>query len=642
MIDGPFAETKEQLLGFYIVDCASLDEAIETAKELAEANPGTGGYEIRPVAELHDYQLADRTEAGGMTDIGWIDAALTAARPQAVGALLRYFRDLDTAEEAFQEACLRALKTWPQNGPPRDPAAWLIFVGRNAAMDDVRRRAKQVALPDEAAISDLDDAESELADRLDGEHYRDDILRLLFICCHPDLPATQQIALALRIVCGLSVKQIARAFLVGEAAMEQRITRAKARIGEAGVPFETPGAVERAERLAAVAAMIYLVFNEGYSARADEAEPRAARWPRRRSGWRACCCASSRSEPEIMGLAALMLLQHARAAARFDAEGGIVLLEDQDRSLWDGKLIAEGLALIDKAMRHRRPGPYQVQAAIAALHARAATGRGHRLGADRPALRHARAAAALAGGDAQPRRGGQQGARARGGAGDDRAAGRPALGLFLLPRREGRPAAAARPPRRGAGGLRPRHRAGQHPRRGRAHPPASRSSGQGERLVAPSLCPDRGPPARSCHEPAGGAVRKRLSRSDCRLPPPVRPWGMPRHHRTETLMTDTLHPVLGGVAPYLGVSDAGKAADFYVKALAATEVIAHAARRKGPLHAHPSCGQWRLADAGRCLPRSRPSAGDAGGFTLHLQVDDADAWWKRAVEAGAEALMPVH
>jgi RNA polymerase sigma-70 factor (ECF subfamily) len=305
-----------------------------------------------------------------VNDIGWIDAVLTAARPQAVGALLRYFRDLDTAEEAFQEACLRALKTWPQNGPPRDAAAWLIFVGRNAAMDDVRRRAKQVALPDEAAISDLGDAESELADRLDGEQYRDDLLRLLFVCCHPELPATQQIALALRIVCGLSVKQIARAFLVGEAAMEQRITRAKARIGDAGLPFETPGAVERAERLATVSAMIYLVFNEGYSARANETATRGTLadqgiWLVR------LLLRVFPQEPEVMGLAALMLLQQSRAAARFDDKGGIILLEDQDRSLWDDKRIAEGLALIDKAMRHRRPGPHQVQAAIAALHARA-------------------------------------------------------------------------------------------------------------------------------------------------------------------------------------------------------------------------------------------------------------------------------
>ena len=206
-----------------------------------------------------------------MAEIAWIHAALTSARPQAISALLRYFRDLDIAEEAYQEACLRALRTWPQNGPPRDPAAWLIFVGRNVALDQVRRQKKQESLPDEDRLSDLGDAESEVAERLDGGHYRDDILRLLFICCHPDLPATQQVALALRVVSGLSVKQIARAFLVGESAMEQRITRAKARIADASVPFETPGPVERSERLAAVAAMIYLVFNEGYSASGGDA-----------------------------------------------------------------------------------------------------------------------------------------------------------------------------------------------------------------------------------------------------------------------------------------------------------------------------------------------------------------------------------
>jgi RNA polymerase sigma-70 factor (ECF subfamily) len=306
-----------------------------------------------------------------VSDTAWIDAALTSARPQAVGALLRYFRNLDTAEEAYQNACLRALKSWPQNGPPRDPAAWLIMVGRNVAIDEVRRTRKQQPLPeDDQSISDLDDAEDALAERLDGSHYRDDILRLLFICCHPNLPPTQQIALALRIVSGLTVKQIARAFLVSEAAMEQRITRAKARVADADVPFETPGAVERSERLAAVAAMIYLIFNEGYSASGDTAAIRAP-----------LCEEAIRlarlllrlfpSEPEIMGLTALLLLQHARTAARFDAEGALVLLEDQDRSLWNQTMIAEGLALIDKAMRHRKSGPYQVQAAIAALHCRA-------------------------------------------------------------------------------------------------------------------------------------------------------------------------------------------------------------------------------------------------------------------------------
>ena len=308
-----------------------------------------------------------------MTDpqLDWIDAALTSARPQAVGALLRYFRNLDVAEEAFQEACLRALKHWRQNGPPRDPAAWLIFVGRNVGIDAARRRGREQELPPDEVLSDLDDAEAALAQRLEDEHYRDDILRLLFVCCHPDLPATQQVAVALRIVPGLSVQQIARAFLVSESAMEQRITRAKRSIGEAGVPFETPDAVERAERVGAVAAMIYLIFNEGYSARSGEAPLRAP-----------LCEEAIRlarlllrlfpGEPEVMGLTALLLLQHARAAARFDPDGQIVLLEDQDRGLWNRDLIAQALALIDKAMRHDRPGPYQVQAAIAALHARAA------------------------------------------------------------------------------------------------------------------------------------------------------------------------------------------------------------------------------------------------------------------------------
>lgn len=305
-----------------------------------------------------------------MTDVAWIDAALTAARPQALGALLRYFRNLDTAEEAYQNACLRALRNWPENGPPRDPAAWLIMVGRNAALDEVRRRSKQQELPDDDVISDLGDAESEIAERLDGSHYRDDILRLLFICCHPDLPATQQIALALRIVSGLTVKQIARAFLVSEAAMEQRITRAKAAVAKAGVAFETPGAVERSERLGVVAAMIYLVFNEGYSANGGTSEVRA---PLCEEAIRLArlLLRLFQNEPEIMGLTALLLLQHARAAARFDSDGEVILLEDQDRSLWNRKMITEGTALIDKAMRHRRAGPYQVQAAIAALHASA-------------------------------------------------------------------------------------------------------------------------------------------------------------------------------------------------------------------------------------------------------------------------------
>jgi len=305
-----------------------------------------------------------------MADLAWIDAALGSARPRAVAALLRYFRDMDLAEEAYQEACLRALARWPEQGPPRDPAAWLILVGRNSGIDAVRKAGRLEELPPEDRLSDLGDAEAGLAERLDEGQYRDDILRLLFVCCHPDLPATGAIALALRVVCGLTVPRIARAFLVGEKAMEQRITRAKARIADRGIPFEAPGAIERAERLGAVGAMVYLIFNEGYSASGAEAGEREP-----------LCHEAIRlgrlllrlfpSEPEIMALVALMLLQHARSPARYDAEGQAILLEEQDRERWDRQGIAEGLALLDKAMRHRRPGPYQVQAAIAALHARA-------------------------------------------------------------------------------------------------------------------------------------------------------------------------------------------------------------------------------------------------------------------------------
>ncbi|MFL6711553.1 MAG: RNA polymerase sigma factor, partial [Sulfurifustis sp.] len=205
----------------------------------------------------------------------------------------------------------------------------------------------------------------------DDSHYRDDILRLLFICCHPDLPATQQIALALRIVSGLTVKEIARAFLLTESAMEQRITRAKRRVAQANVPFEAPGPIERAERLGAVATMIYLLFNEGYSASGGDVHVRA---PLAEEAIRLARLLQRLypAEPEVMGLTALLLLQHSRSRARLDANGAIVLLEDQDRRLWDRDMIAEGLALVEKALRHRRAGPYQIQAAIAAVHARAA------------------------------------------------------------------------------------------------------------------------------------------------------------------------------------------------------------------------------------------------------------------------------
>ena len=303
-----------------------------------------------------------------MHDPAHIDLAILAARPKAIAALLRRFRDLDTAEEAFQEACLRALQTWPRKGPPRDPTAWLVMVGRNAAMDAKRRNSSTEPLP---ADSLLDAREDLTPERLDESHYRDDILRLLFVCGHPTLQATQQVALALRIVSGLTVEQIAKAFLVSPAAMEQRITRAKRAIAEVGVEFDTPGAAERRVRLAAVSTMIYLIFNEGYGSTQDTA---AARTALADEAIRLGRLLSSLfpTDPEVLGLLALMLLQQSRAPARFDANGEIVLLDEQDRSRWNRTLVDEGRLLLERAAVYQAPGPYQLQAAIVALHASAA------------------------------------------------------------------------------------------------------------------------------------------------------------------------------------------------------------------------------------------------------------------------------
>ncbi len=285
-----------------------------------------------------------------------------------MAALLRYFRDLDTAEEAFQEACLRALQTWPHKGPPRDPTAWLIMVGRNAALDAKRRVRSIGPLSDADGISDAGDDLT--AERLDESHYGDDILRLLFMCGHPTLPATQQVALALRIVSGLTAEQIAKAFLVSPAAMKQRITRAKQAIAEIGVEFDTPGAAERRTRLAAVSTMIYLIFNEGYGSTPDVAAAREALADEAIRLGRLLLSLFP-TDPEVFGLLALMLLHHSRAPARFDANGEIVLLDEQDRSRWNRKLIDEGRLLLERAAFYQSPGPYQLQAAIAALHARA-------------------------------------------------------------------------------------------------------------------------------------------------------------------------------------------------------------------------------------------------------------------------------
>jgi RNA polymerase sigma-70 factor (ECF subfamily) len=312
--------------------------------------------------------MADRP-CHQMLDLAHIDVAISAARPKAVAALLRYFRDLDTAEEAFQEACLRALQSWPRKGFPIDPTAWLVTVGRNAALDIKRRNRSTEPLTDADSLAD---ASKDLSpEALDESHYRDDILRLLFVCGHPTLPATQQIALALRIVSGLTVEQIAGAFLVSSAAMEQRITRAKQTIAKIGVEFETPGAAERRTRLAAVSTMVYLIFNEGYGSTPESAEAREALADEAIRLGRLLLRLFP-TDPEIYGLLALMLLQQSRAPARFDANGEIVLLDEQDRSLWNRTLIDEGRLLLERTAIYQNPGPYQLQAAIAALHLHAA------------------------------------------------------------------------------------------------------------------------------------------------------------------------------------------------------------------------------------------------------------------------------
>jgi len=283
--------------------------------------------------------------------------------------LIRLVRDFDLAEEVLQEALAAALEQWPAAGIPDRPYAWILRAARNKAIDRIRRRARFEA--DADALEQLA-ADEGVVESGEGAAFGDDQLRLIFTCCHPALAPESQIALTLRTLCGLSTEEIARAFLVQEATMAQRLVRAKQKIRLAGIPYAVPSRDALPERLEAVMAVVYLVFNEGYSARggaADLAGPlcdEAIRLGR-------LVLKLFPAEPEVMGLLALTLLQHARTHARFDAEGEVVPLDAQDRTLWRPAPIAEGLALIDKAMRHARPGPYQVQAAIAALHARAET-----------------------------------------------------------------------------------------------------------------------------------------------------------------------------------------------------------------------------------------------------------------------------
>ncbi len=285
---------------------------------------------------------------------------------RVLATLVRLLGDLDLAEESMHEAFAAALESWPQAGVPANPRPWLISTARFKAIDVMRRRVRF----DAAQTNLIAHIESRIEDAPAGDdEIEDDRLRLIFTCCHPALPPEGQVALTLREVCGLTTEEIARAFLIAPATLAQRIVRAKARIRDMHIPYEVPGPEELPERMNAVLQVIYLVFNEGYSAamgaeltRAD-LTAEAIRLGR--------LLTELQPEPEAIGLLALMLLQESRRAARTSATGELILLENQDRALWNRKQIEEGVSLVEKALVSRRFGPYTLQAAIAAVHAEA-------------------------------------------------------------------------------------------------------------------------------------------------------------------------------------------------------------------------------------------------------------------------------
>lgn len=293
-----------------------------------------------------------------------IDAVFRREGGPALASLIRQLGDFDLAEESLQDALVAALARWPMDGAPASPRAWLIRAARNRALDQIRRRANLRRKQPLIEAEQVQGAETE-------DELEDDVLRLVFTCCHPALPMEARVALTLRTICGLTTGEVARAFLSAEAAMAQRLVRAKAKIRAAAIPYRVPPAELLDERLEGVLAVLYLVFTEGYAATPDDAAARrglageAIRLAR-------LICGLMPERGAVEGLLALMLLQDARRAARATADGDIVLLEDQDRSLWDRDRIDEGLALVEAALRRPgAPSPYAVQAAIAALHARA-------------------------------------------------------------------------------------------------------------------------------------------------------------------------------------------------------------------------------------------------------------------------------
>lgn len=285
-----------------------------------------------------------------------------------LATLIRLLGDFDLAEEALHDAFAAALRLWPLEGIPARPRAWLVSAGRFQAVGTLRRRARFDASLAELAER-LDRAETAGDTDTDGAGIGDDRLRLIFTCCHPALPIEARLALTLREVCGMTTEEIARAFLTTPAAIAQRIVRAKAKIRDERIPFELPERGELAQRLDAVLRVVYLLFNEGYWASAGSGLTRAD--ASREAIRLGRLLVELLPDPEARGLLALMLLQDSRRAARTGPEGDVVLLEDQDRALFDGELVAEGVALVEEALRSRRFGPYTLQAAIAAVHAEA-------------------------------------------------------------------------------------------------------------------------------------------------------------------------------------------------------------------------------------------------------------------------------
>ena len=286
-----------------------------------------------------------------------------------LATLIRLLGDFDRAEEAMQEAFTAAIEQWPRDGVPDNPRAWLVSAGRFKGIDAIRRHARIESSYD--TVADPTGQETSDPARLADDAVEDDRLRLIFTCCHPALAQDAQVAMTLREVCGLTTEEIASAYLIPASTLAQRIVRAKAKIRDARIPYEIPSARELPERLDAVLRAIYLVFNEGYAASSGDALTRADLSAEAIRLGR--LLVELLPEPEASGLIALMLLQDSRRAARTSDAGDIVLLDEQDRSLWNREQIAEGLALVRRTLASRRFGPYTLQAAIAAAHAEAAT-----------------------------------------------------------------------------------------------------------------------------------------------------------------------------------------------------------------------------------------------------------------------------